>query len=78
MNLTIENIILVGSLLLLISIVAGKTSYKFGVLTLLLFLAIGILAGPESIGRIDFDDPKTILLIAIVSLNALLNTSLYI
>ena len=45
MSLTPENIILIGSLLLLISIFAGKTSYKFGVPTLLLFLAIGMLAG---------------------------------
>ena len=45
MNLTIENIVLIGSLLLFVSIVVGKTSYKFGVPTLLLFLAVGMLAG---------------------------------
>ena len=47
MNISIENILLVGSLLLLVSIFAGKTSYKFGVPTLLLFLAVGMLAGSE-------------------------------
>ncbi|WP_339700513.1 potassium/proton antiporter [uncultured Marixanthomonas sp.] len=72
MNLTIENIVLVGSLLLLISIIVGKTSYKFGVPTLLLFLAIGILAGSEGIGSIRFDDPKTAQFIGIVSLNFIL------
>jgi len=72
MNLTIENIVLVGSLLLLISIIVGKTSYKFGVPTLLLFLAIGILAGSEGIGGIRFDDPKTAQFIGIVSLNFIL------
>jgi cell volume regulation protein A len=35
MNLTIENILLIGSLLLFVSVIAGKTSYKFGVPTLL-------------------------------------------
>ena len=71
MNLTIENILLVGSLLLLVSIVAGKTSYKFGVPTLLLFLAIGMLAGSDGIGGIRFDDPKIAQFIGIVSLKTL-------
>ncbi len=72
MNLTTENILLVGSLLLLISIIAGKTSYKFGVPTLLLFLAIGMLAGSDGIGGIHFDDPKIAQFIGIVSLNFIL------
>ncbi|HEU5166239.1 MAG TPA: hypothetical protein VFU29_11895 [Chitinophagaceae bacterium] len=45
MNLTAENILLVGSLLLLISIVAGITSSRFGVPTLILFLIVGVLVG---------------------------------
>lgn len=72
MNLTIENILLVGSLLLFISIIAGKTSYRFGVPTLLLFLGIGMLAGSEGIGGIHFDDPKAAQFIGIVSLNFIL------
>ena len=72
MNLTIENIVLVGSILLFISIVVGKTSYKFGVPTLLLFLAIGMLAGSDGIGGIRFDDPKIAQFIGIVSLNFIL------
>ncbi|MFA9188701.1 potassium/proton antiporter [Flavobacterium sp. FBOR7N2.3] len=72
MNLTIENILLIGSLLLLLSIIAGKTSYKFGVPTLLLFLAIGILAGSEGIGGIHFDNPETAQFIGIISLNFIL------
>ena len=58
MNITIENIILIGSVLLLISILAGKTSYRFGIPTLLLFLTIGMLAGSDGIGGIYFDNPK--------------------
>ena len=72
MNLTTENILLVGSILLFISIIGGKTSYKFGVPTLILFLAIGMLAGSEGIGRINFDDPKLAQLIGIISLNFIL------
>jgi len=72
MNLTIENILLVGSILLFISIVVGKSSYKFGVPTLLLFLAIGMLAGSDGIGGIRFDDPKIAQFIGIVSLNFIL------
>lgn len=71
-NITIENILLIGSLLLLISIVAGKTSFKYGVPTLLLFLAIGMLAGSEGIGGIQFDNPKMAQFIGIVSLNFIL------
>ncbi|MEH6764911.1 MAG: potassium/proton antiporter [Aequorivita antarctica] len=72
MDLTIENILLVGSLLLFISIIAGKTSYKFGVPTLVLFLGIGMLAGEDGIGGISFDDPQLAQLIGIISLNFIL------
>lgn len=72
MNLTIENILLVGSLLLFVSIIVGKTSYKFGVPTLLLFLAIGMLAGSDGIGGIKFEDSETAQFIGIVALNFIL------
>lgn len=72
MTLTIENIMLVGSLLLFISIIAGKTTYKFGVPTLVLFLVIGMLAGSDGIGRIQFNDPSLAQFIGIVSLNFIL------
>ena len=72
MNLTIENILLIGSILLFISIIVGKTSYKFGVPTLILFLAIGMLAGSDGIGGINFDNPKIAQFIGIVSLNFIL------
>ena len=45
MNLSTENILLIGSILLFISLFAGKTIAKFGVPVSVLFLAIGILAG---------------------------------
>src|SRR5690606_6413211 len=72
MNLTIDNILLIGSLLLLISVLAGKTSYTFGVSILLLFLTIVMLAGSDGIGGIRFDDPKLAQFIGMVSLNFIL------
>jgi potassium/hydrogen antiporter len=72
MNLTIENILLIGSSLLFISIIAGKTSYRFGVPTLLLFLGVGMLAGSDGIGGIHFDNPQIAQFIGIVSLNFIL------
>ncbi|MCS7005292.1 MAG: potassium/proton antiporter [Cytophagales bacterium] len=72
MNLTIENILLIGSILLLISIVVGKTTYKTGVPTLLFFLSIGTLAGSEGIGKIHFDNPPYAQFIGIIALNFIL------
>lgn len=72
MNITTENVLLIGSVLLLISILAGKTSYKFGVPTLILFLLVGVLAGSEGIGKINFNDPQLAQFIGIVSLNFIL------
>ncbi|HAN18926.1 MAG: K+/H+ antiporter [Bacteroidetes bacterium GWC2_33_15] len=72
MNLTTENILLIGSILLFISLFAGKTSYKFGVPVLILFISIGMLAGSDGIGGIIFDNPKTTQFIGIVALNFIL------
>lgn len=72
MNLTLENILLIGSLLLGISIIAGKTSFRLGVPTLILFVIIGMLAGSEGIGKIKFDNPAVARFIGIVALNFIL------
>lgn len=72
MVLSSQNILLIGSILLFISVVAGKTSYRFGVPTLLLFLAVGMLAGSEGIGGIHFDDAGIAQFIGIVALNFIL------
>ncbi|MCO5250857.1 MAG: potassium/proton antiporter [Candidatus Kapabacteria bacterium] len=57
MTLSPENILLIGSILLFISIFASKTSGKFGIPSLLIFLIVGMLAGSEGIGNIHYDDP---------------------
>lgn len=50
----IDNIILIGAILLLLSILASKTSGRLGVPSLLLFLLIGMLAGTDGPGGIEF------------------------
>src|SRR5690606_42149435 len=72
MSITIENILLIGSLLLFLSVIAVKPSYIFGVPTLLLFLGIVMLAGADGIGGIYFDNPQITQFIGIVSLNFIL------
>ena len=53
-----EAILLVIALLLLTGIIASKTSGKLGVPVLALFLAVGMLAGSEGLGGINFDNAK--------------------
>ena len=72
MVLSPENILLVASLLLLVSIVAGNTSSRFGVPTLILFLIVGIAAGSEGIGGIYFDNPEIARFIGVIALNFIL------
>jgi cell volume regulation protein A len=57
MTLSPENILLIGSILLFVSIFASKTSGKFGIPSLLIFLMVGMLAGSEGVGNIHFNDP---------------------
>ena len=46
-NITGENFVLVGALLLFVAVVAGKVAYRFGAPALLLFLGVGMLFGWE-------------------------------
>jgi cell volume regulation protein A len=66
------NLLLVGSILLLISIIAGKTTSRLGVPTLIFFLIVGILAGSEGIGGIHFDNTSIAQFIGITALNFIL------
>ena len=72
MLLDAGNILLVGSILLLISIIAGKTSSRLGIPTLIFFMIIGILAGSEGIGGIHFDNAAIAQFIGITALNFIL------
>lgn len=72
MAFTPENILLIGSILLFVSIFASKTSFKIGVPTLILFLIIGMLAGSEGIGGIYFNDPAIARFLGVVALASIL------
>lgn len=52
--------------------VASKTSFKLGIPVLIFFLGIGMLAGSEGIGGIEFNDPKLTQVLGIVALNFIL------
>lgn len=71
MSFTAENILLVGSILLFISIVAGKTGYRFGVPALLLFLVVGMAFGSDGLG-FQFHSTKTAQFIGMVALSVIL------
>lgn len=67
MDFTFDNIILLGSLLLIISVMASKSN-KFGFPSMLLFLGVGMLAGSDGIGGIFFYDYHIAKLIGIIAL----------
>ncbi|WBM74517.1 potassium/proton antiporter [Saprospira grandis] len=66
------HIIFSGALLLLLSVLAGKTSFRLGLPTLILFLLVGMLAGSEGFGGIYFDDSQLAQFIGIIALNIIL------
>lgn len=68
MTLTTDNILLIGSLLLFVSLLAGKASFRVGIPTLLVFLAVGMIAGSDYIGGISFNNPGVAQLIGIIAL----------
>jgi cell volume regulation protein A len=72
MTFSTENILLLGSILLFISIVASKTSLKFGVPTLIFFLIVGMLAGSDGPGGIYFNDPKAAQFLGVMALTLIL------
>ena len=65
---SIEIILLASSVLLLLSTLASKLSYKIAVPALLLFIAVGMLAGSEGVGKIYFNDPAIAKSVGIVAL----------
>jgi cell volume regulation protein A len=68
----VENIFLIGSILLIISLFTSKTSARFGIPTLIFFLLVGILAGSEGIGKIEFEDAGLAQILGIIALNFIL------
>lgn len=69
---SIEVILVAISIMLLISVAASKASARLGVPALLLFLAIGMLAGSDGLGGIYFDAPETAQSLGVIALALIL------
>ena len=70
--MAIEHFLLVASFLLFGSIIAGKTSYRFGVPVLLLFLLIGMLSGNDGLGILTFNNFDVAQNIGVIALACIL------
>ncbi len=71
MIITTGNILLVGSLLLLTSIVLSKAGYRLGVPTLLVFLIAGMLFGSDGLG-LQFENASEAQFIGVIALSIIL------
>lgn len=65
--ITSENILLIGSTLLIAGVLIGKSSYRFGLPLLLIFLIVGMLFGTDGLG-IHFNDMHTAQFIGMIAL----------
>ncbi|MEB3161287.1 MAG: potassium/proton antiporter [Synechocystis sp.] len=70
--LSTEQIFVVVGILLIVSVLASKAANRFGIPSLLLFLVIGMLAGTDGIGQIDFDYPKLAMFVGNTALTIIL------
>ncbi|MDR3262448.1 MAG: potassium/proton antiporter [Tannerella sp.] len=71
MFFSVDNVVLIVSILLFISIIAGKTGYRFGVPILVLFLTVGMLFGHDGFG-LEFSNPQNAQFIGVLALNTIL------
>jgi cell volume regulation protein A len=58
MLMRIESILLIVGAMIVASVLVSKAPERFGVPALLMFLAVGMLAGSEIVGKIGFDNPR--------------------
>jgi cell volume regulation protein A len=66
--MNLETALIVGAALAIVSVVLSKASERVGVPTLLIFLAVGMLAGSDGPGGIYFDDPRFAQRLGVVAL----------
>jgi potassium/hydrogen antiporter len=66
--MTLEPLLIIASLFLLVGILASKIAVRTGVPALVLFLAIGMLAGSDGPGGVYFDSPQLAQGIGVVAL----------
>lgn len=71
MLFTAENILLIGSVLIFVSIIISKTGYKFGIPTLLLFLIVGMFFGSDGLG-LQFNNAEDAQFIGMIALSIIL------
>ncbi len=69
---SVENLILITSMLVLISIYFSKISFKFGIPVLIIFLTIGMATGSDGLNLIYFDNYKIAKSIGIIALTVIL------
>jgi cell volume regulation protein A len=68
----VSYIILIGSTLLIVSVLTSYLALRIGAPLLLIFLGIGLLAGEDGIGRIAFNDAGSAFLIGSMALAVIL------
>lgn len=68
MGVSVEIILFWIAVLIFASVISSKVSDKFAIPVLLLFLAVGMLAGSEGIGKIYFDNAQLAKSIGVVAL----------
>jgi cell volume regulation protein A len=68
MPTSIDVIFIVFSSLIILSILTIKLSNRFGIPSLVLFLAIGMLAGSDGLGGLTFDNPSLVRSLGITAL----------
>ena len=71
MVLDVGNILLFGSIILFVGILAGKASSRFGAPLLLIFLLVGMAFGTDGLG-IEFNNFEAVQFVGMVSLSIIL------
>lgn len=69
---SIEVQLLGAAILLILCVIASKATSRLGIPTLVVFLGVGILAGSEGLGGIEFDDALTTQSLGIIALTYIL------